>query len=606
MKISIITPCYNASAWIERAIQSVLQQDHPDWEHIIIDGKSTDGTLDVLAKYPHLRVVSEPDKGQSDAMNKGIRLVQGDVIGFLNADDYYFPGAFKAVANAFKNNVSFVLGNVLVKSQRLGNDFLNTPRVTLEGMMRHWEPNAFCYNPVGYFYRTEIQHQCPFNVENYASMDLEFLLDAAAITEFTKIDFTLGCFDDGHGTKTDKTQLQPDYWRPSTFPYIEKRLNRLSEDEREKFLFDRKDGYQRQQGATNLRAQERRHGTPTQTHDDLISVVIPNFNGRDTIERAVTSVLNQSHTHLQVIVVDDCSTDDSVDLLKNRFNDPRLHVKRHEKNRMLGATRNTGISIAEGAYLFFLDCDDFLFPDALNNLLALAKGCDADITQGATTRLSNQGKYSTFHQCDFASDGGIDGLRYFSDHQFASVVWNKLYNKRLFEGEHGIRFIEKYMHEDVSFSMESAYRARCIISSTTPVICYTENQKSLTQKIPTRLNLESYAALYVALADLCHAFDLYTTRTGTILARKIVQAHGNNDIIPKLLNCREKMGATAFEELLGDVGFSRAGAYGMAFSELIGGLVDALYTQKTKPALKFKDPLRSIKRLIKKRTSNNS
>lgn len=91
MKISVITVCFNSQTTIERSIQSVVDQQWPEVEHIVIDGCSTDGTLAILERFrPHLAVLeSEPDKGIYDAMNKGLARATGDVICFLNADDQY-------------------------------------------------------------------------------------------------------------------------------------------------------------------------------------------------------------------------------------------------------------------------------------------------------------------------------------------------------------------------------------------------------------------------------------------------------------------------------------------------------------------------------------
>jgi len=91
MKISIITVCYNSVLTIGKTLDSVAAQMHPDTEHIVVDGASTDGTLDVVKQRgKHVtRLISEPDHGIYDAMNKGLRLATGDVIGFLNADDVY-------------------------------------------------------------------------------------------------------------------------------------------------------------------------------------------------------------------------------------------------------------------------------------------------------------------------------------------------------------------------------------------------------------------------------------------------------------------------------------------------------------------------------------
>jgi glycosyltransferase involved in cell wall biosynthesis len=102
--ISIITPCMNRAELVASAVKSVLSQDRRDVEHIIVDGGSTDGTLEVLRLFSHLRVSSEPDAGMYDALNKGLALAQGEVVGFLNTDDNYVPGAFDAALQAFDTN----------------------------------------------------------------------------------------------------------------------------------------------------------------------------------------------------------------------------------------------------------------------------------------------------------------------------------------------------------------------------------------------------------------------------------------------------------------------------------------------------------------------
>ncbi len=117
--ISIITPCLNRVGSIGQAVESVLAQDYPAVEHIIVDGGSTDGTLDVLARYPNLRVVSEPDRNLYDAINKGLRLAQGAFIGLLNSDDVYPPEAFSAVDEAFADPaVAMVIGGAEIFERR--------------------------------------------------------------------------------------------------------------------------------------------------------------------------------------------------------------------------------------------------------------------------------------------------------------------------------------------------------------------------------------------------------------------------------------------------------------------------------------------------------
>ena len=97
-RISIVTPSFNQGHYIAATIDSVLAQQYPNVEHIIIDGGSTDTTLDVLRRYPHLHVISEPDRGHADALNKGFRLATGDIWSFLNSDDTLLPHALHRVA----------------------------------------------------------------------------------------------------------------------------------------------------------------------------------------------------------------------------------------------------------------------------------------------------------------------------------------------------------------------------------------------------------------------------------------------------------------------------------------------------------------------------
>lgn len=135
MHISVITPSFNAAPYIEQAINSVLHQRYENFEHIIVDGGSIDGTVEILKRYPHLKWISEVDKGQSDAMNKGYKLSSGDVIVYLNADDYFEEGAFEAVTEAFNRGAKFVIGNVRVLNAD-GSSYINDPKVTLGEMLR--------------------------------------------------------------------------------------------------------------------------------------------------------------------------------------------------------------------------------------------------------------------------------------------------------------------------------------------------------------------------------------------------------------------------------------------------------------------------------------
>jgi glycosyltransferase involved in cell wall biosynthesis len=109
MRFTVITPCLNREKFIVEAIESVLAQQYDNVEHWIIDGGSTDKTLDILRRYSHLSVLSEPDKGVYDAINKGIRLATGEVIVLLNSDDVLVQGAFALSVEIFRNAVGTMM-----------------------------------------------------------------------------------------------------------------------------------------------------------------------------------------------------------------------------------------------------------------------------------------------------------------------------------------------------------------------------------------------------------------------------------------------------------------------------------------------------------------
>jgi glycosyltransferase involved in cell wall biosynthesis len=113
LKISIVTPTFNQGRYIRDCIDSVLSQNYCQWEHIVIDGGSSDETVEILRSYQHLKWISEKDKGSVFALNKGIKMATGDIVGWLNSDDFYEPDIFKIVVDEFENlKFNFICGNL--------------------------------------------------------------------------------------------------------------------------------------------------------------------------------------------------------------------------------------------------------------------------------------------------------------------------------------------------------------------------------------------------------------------------------------------------------------------------------------------------------------
>jgi glycosyltransferase involved in cell wall biosynthesis len=205
--ISIVTPTLNQAGTIEETIQSVAAQDYPRFEHIVVDGGSTDGTLGILEKYQGLRWISEPDRGQSDAINKGIGLSSGEVVAYLNSDDLLRPGALEAVAEAFAANTQngVVVGDCdLIDGDSRVEGLFQARLRRRQDLLRYWEwGTGFCLPQPAVFVRRELLDRAGgFREHLHLAMDYDMWLRLAAYTDFTVVSKTLAAFRVTADTKT--------------------------------------------------------------------------------------------------------------------------------------------------------------------------------------------------------------------------------------------------------------------------------------------------------------------------------------------------------------------------------------------------------------------
>ncbi len=192
LKVSIITPSYNQGRFIEETILSVKNQDYPNIEHIIIDGGSTDGTIEILKRYDHLIWVSEPDNGQTNAINKGFRMATGDILTYLNSDDLLLPGAVRAVVDAFNiyPEVDFVYGNYTIIDSK-GNHLLSRKTINYDRNVLIYG-RALIAQPASFFRRDVIEKIGLLDESYDFCMDLEFWIRAALNgIRFQRLDFPL-------------------------------------------------------------------------------------------------------------------------------------------------------------------------------------------------------------------------------------------------------------------------------------------------------------------------------------------------------------------------------------------------------------------------------
>jgi glycosyltransferase involved in cell wall biosynthesis len=196
-KISVITPTFNQGAFIEKTINSVLSQNYPNLEFIIIDGGSTDNTVEIIKKYEKQLTywVSEPDRGQGHAINKGMALGTGEYLTWLNSDDWYLPNALFEINKAFNDypeaSIIVGIGESVNLEGRIIYDF--PPGLKIDNLtLLSWFSGTWFLQPASVFKRSVWEKCGPLNEEEHLVFDLELWLKASeAGFTFQPIDKTL-------------------------------------------------------------------------------------------------------------------------------------------------------------------------------------------------------------------------------------------------------------------------------------------------------------------------------------------------------------------------------------------------------------------------------
>lgn len=208
-RISILTPSFNQGRFIEENIRSVMQQDYPNIEHIVIDGGSSDGTIDILRKYPQIKYVSERDKGQADALNKGLAMATGDVIGWINSDDYYEPQVLASVGAAFQHLDTYWLVGDLTKTYPDGrNVAMRSPPITYAALLEN--PDIVRQQST-FFSRTILDQVGGWDSELYMTMDFDLWVRIAKLVPPKMVQANLAYFRMHADQKSTSRNLRVQY-----------------------------------------------------------------------------------------------------------------------------------------------------------------------------------------------------------------------------------------------------------------------------------------------------------------------------------------------------------------------------------------------------------
>ncbi len=242
-----------------------------------------------------------------------------------------------------------------------------------------------------------------------------------------------------------------------------------------------------------------------------VSIIIPVYKVEDDIEACVASVIGQTHQNLEVILVDDCGGDASMEKAERLLETTALEWKaiRHEGNKGPSAARNSGAHAAGGDFIFFLDADDVLMPDALAHLLTLVEHSGADVAAASASALypdgsQRSGGYGSISS-DYVSTHPLQAL-YAED--IYTAPWNKLIN-RSFYLQSGLRFAEGILYEDEPWVLELALKARKVAFSSRETYGYRQRAHSITHAGRVHLHAAVSSARQIRLFhQLIHQYGI--------------------------------------------------------------------------------------------------
>ena len=418
--VTVITVCWNAADTIEQAVKSVLGQSYGNTEYLVIDGASTDDTLDILSRYKDQidYILSEPDGGIYPAMNKGLELARGDFILYLNADDWYTPRCVEKLVDAYRTaDVDFVSSRA--NYMREDGSFIRVqPRAPFDAGVDFRMPlrHETMLVPAD-IYEREGGYDTSYQIiadrvktaslywKGYSHFELQdpllnFRMSGVSSTHIDKlhgerrrvlVERYPGMADDDIDALMALESLTPQRlcdiarnyrsgaFRAAALAYAQslEAVGQKGWSPINPAAFDR--------GAPETVVLSR--PDPDTTPDGpapRVSVILPVYNAQDTLGECFDAILGQTLQDFEIIVLNDQSPDDSQSVIDAyAAREPRIRAMKNAVNLGLGSTRNRGIAAARGDYIFHIDPDDTLPENALETLVAHADRYGSDMTRGA-------------------------------------------------------------------------------------------------------------------------------------------------------------------------------------------------------------------------------
>jgi glycosyltransferase involved in cell wall biosynthesis len=415
--ISVLIPTYNREKYIKQAIDSVIAQDYRPIEIIVVDDGSTDGTKEIVKKYDKsiVKYFYQKNKGIPGARNACLSKAKGEYIAWLDSDDYYLPGKLTAQMNYMRKHpdceIVFTKYENFLESKEVKNNKIAMDMVRREKeveyktyLMSSLAKKSF-YEKVGEF------------PEKYKISEDDFILGIARNLKINLDNFISKIFYKRriHG---DNSLILND---------ATGNLSVIGEN----LLCD---------GLRNFVKGKNTSSTPA------VSIIVPIYNTEPYLKRCLDSLINQTLKNIEIILINDCSPDNSWALMQEYAKkDDRIVLINHKVNRGVSVARNDGMKVAKGEYVGFVDSDDYVDLDFYETLYNNTENGKIDVVKGGVKTVKSGNEIIRYDNKGMKNKLVLFG--YF---------WSRIY-KRSFLREHKIKFTPNCIYgEDQALPIKSS------------------------------------------------------------------------------------------------------------------------------------------------------
>lgn len=523
VKVSIVIPVCNVETYLRECLDSAVNQTLKDIEIICVNDGSTDGSLAILKEYAQadtrVKIIDKDNAGYGHAMNIGMDMASGEYIGIIESDDYILPEMYDKLYDiAQKEHLDFIKSdffrfygegegikkvyNKIAKDEKNYNKIIcpSDLQETFKFIMNTWsgiystsflrnycirhnetpgasfQDNGFWFktnvyaqrtwylNEAFYMNRRDNPNSSVYNPEKVYCANQEYMLIYNYLEEHGLKDKFLSVYNykKYHSYIFTLRRIAPEFRKE----YLKTISNEFKEIRRKNEL---KSEYLSNTDWDNLywimRDYEEFYYNSF-CREVKVSVILPVYNVENFLEKTLSSLLEQTLKEIEIICVDDCSTDNSLAILKTYQNkDNRIKIIENKENKGAGAARNKGMEIAQGQYLSFLDADDYFDKDMLKLAYNRAEEKKADICIYEANLVDN--RTGEIKKCSFSvKEDQLPKDEVFSRYKIKNNIfkcimgwaWDKLY-KRSFVLNQGLHFQEQRTTNDMYFVYASLLKA---------------------------------------------------------------------------------------------------------------------------------------------------